>query len=492
MRLHSFRLKIALLAGLLSGGLLMLAVLVFWEYAYRMNLDRTDREIRNLGGAQLDRVNGADHWVRFENALSYVAGSQRNPAFVIWVKHNDRVLYRSPQWPSAIRPDSFPEPTRYAKPFALDPGTPPPPPPRRSEPISASNPGLPLKETLFFTREASGKAWRFGVMGNPYVTLILGVDLEGLISDMNQLRRSFLTLLPIVLLMAGVCAWLLATRALRPLSLLTRTVEGITAQGLDKRISPPAHDREFVRLITVFNAMMDRLEKGFHQASRFSADAAHELRTPLTILQGELELALQAADPGSENQRLYSRLIEEISHLRAINDKLLLLAQADGGRLQIQQVTIDFSECVSEAAEDARILGDHLTVEENIEADIRLKGDPHLLPQILQNMISNAVRYNQPGGRIHLKLFTADHHAVLRVENTGPGIPLEDQERIFDRFHRVDPSRTRSLGGVGLGLSLAREIARAHGGELTLESSNPSGTVFVLRLPISISPQVRA
>lgn len=118
----------------------------------------------------------------------------------------------------------------------------------------------------------------------------------------------------------GGGAWWLSSRALQPVSLLTRSVEGITARGLDQRMVATAHDREFMRLITVFNAMLDRLEKSFHQANRFSADAAHELRTPLTILQMDLEMALHSAEPGSETERLCVRLIEEISRLRAIQE----------------------------------------------------------------------------------------------------------------------------------------------------------------------------
>ena len=153
-------------------------------------------------------------------------------------------------------------------------------------------------------------------MGNPYMGLILGADLDEFMAGMTKLRNAYLAALPVVLLLVAAGSWWLAARALRPVTVLTQTVERITAKGLGQRIPAVAYDREMERLITVFNAMMDRLEKSFHQASRFSADAAHELKTPLTIMQGEVEAALQHAPSGSEQQRVFGDLLEEIQRLK--------------------------------------------------------------------------------------------------------------------------------------------------------------------------------
>lgn len=300
---------------------------------------------------------------------------------------------------------------------------------------------------------------------------------------MARLRTLFLALLPVVLGGVGAGAWWLSSRALRPVSQLTRSVEGITARGLDQRIGATAHDREFLRLVTVFNAMLDRLEKSFHQATRFSADAAHELRTPLTILQMDLEMALDSAEPGSETQRLCVRLIEEISRLRAIQEKLLLLSQADAGKLPLQPVPVDWSQAVREAADDARSLAPHLHVQETVPDGVIAPADPILLDQILQNLTTNAVNYNEPGGAIEFELRQQPDQLELRVSNTGPGIPEEHRPRLFQRFHRGDPSRHRETGGTGLGLSLAREIALAHGGELRLDAAPGPKTLFVLTWP---------
>lgn len=491
MKTNSFRLKLALLSGLLSAGILLTAGAVLWELTYRRDLDRLDRELRHLGAPHLDRVNGGDHWTRFEDALAFVAGTNQGPAFILSVTEGRRRLHRSANWPVSLDPESIATLDRYEPPYEPVPGRPPPPPPRRSEPISRNNPPLPRKEPAFFTHETNGHRWRVAVMGNPYLTLVLGANLEGLHADMRQLRNAWLAALPIVLLAVVAGSWLLANRAIRPVTILSHAAEQITALDLSQRIAAPAHDREFVRLISVFNAMLDRLEAGFLQARRFSADAAHELRTPLTILQIDLEQSMNAAPPGSDRQHLCSRLIDEISRLRSITDKLLLLAQADAGKLVLQWQTTNLSDLVAEAIEDARVLGPGIELSVSIEPGIRVEADPDMLGQVLQNLIANAVSYNHPGGQIALHLARSGPQACLDISNTGPGIPADQRNQVFNRFHRVDPSRTSVGGrtGTGLGLSLSRELARAHGGDLELIQATRLETTFRLRLPaLSASP----
>ncbi|HEY6169467.1 MAG TPA: ATP-binding protein [Verrucomicrobiae bacterium] len=483
MKTNSFRLKIALLSALISGGLLVTAGVAFWQLTYRMDLARIDREIRNLGSPNLERVIGGDHWNRFEGALSFVSGTNAAPAFILWVKNYNQVVHQSPHWPKEIDPKAFPTLTTYETADGPKPGQPPPPPPRREEQISPKNPALPRKAPQFFTREGGGRTWRIGVMGTPYSTLILGADLREFTSGMQQLRNAYLAALPVVLLLVAAGAWLVASRALRPVGALTQTVEGITARGLDQRLATRAHEAEFARLITVFNQMMDRLEKSFHQATRFSADASHELKTPLTILQGELEEALQSAASGSVEQRRYAQLLEEIQRLKAITHKLLLLSLADSGRLKLDLQPLKLTEAIEEVIEDTEILAGGLALEKSLQPDVRIHADADLFQQVLQNLAVNAIKYNRPGGRIRFELAADSKHATLRVSNTGLGVPTTDQEKIFERFFRADASRNRQTDGIGLGLSLAREIVRAHGGELVLESSTESLTTFTITLP---------
>jgi heavy metal sensor kinase len=487
VKLNSFGLRLALLSGVIAGVLAVSSGVALWRITYRFNLDRLDRELRNIGQSNLDRVQGGDHWERLEAALQFVAGNQPNTAFVLWVKHGDRVIYASPDWPAALAPESYRVSDRYEGDYVPRPGAPPPPPPRRGEEISPRNPALPLKTPVFHTVEAGGKTWRVGVMGNPYVTLVLGSDLAGFESRMAELRRAYIAAVPVVLLLAAGGAWVVARRALRPVAALTQAAERVTVRGLDQRIPVMAGDPEFNRLITVFNEMLDRLQKSFEQATRFSADASHELKTPLARLQLELEQVLDAAPAGSPHQQVYASLLDEVSRLKAIVQKLLLLALADAGRLELHREPVDLARLLASVIEDCQAQAPHLTVKNGPLPEVRVGADASLLELALQNLVSNAIKYNCPEGRIDFEMATTAGRVQVRVANTGPGIPEADRERVFHRFYRADRSRNERVGGAGLGLSLTREILRAHGGDLELEASDATSTHFSAWLPLETS-----
>jgi two-component system, OmpR family, heavy metal sensor histidine kinase CusS len=479
----SFRLKIAAIAGLITAALLVGSGAFLWQLTYRFSLDRLDRELRNIGQQNLERVVGPEHWVRLENALQFVSGGADTPAYLLRVENHGRLAYQSPGWPAAFAPETFPELDAYEGPGGPRPGEPPPPPPRQGEEISRRNPALPRKMPQFLTRTADGRTWRVGVMGTPYTTLLLAADFDAFNADMARLRNACLAGLPVVLLLVAGGAWFLAGRALRPVETLTRAVEGITARGLDQRLSVPGHDREFARLLSVFNAMMDRLEKSFHQATRFSADASHELRTPLARLQAELEEALQAAPAGSSQQAAFVSLLDEVHRLAGIVEKLLLLARADSGRLPLAREPVDLSQMLRSVVEDWQAEAPALTIASDIAPEVWVDADANLLEQALQNLAGNAVKYNREGGHVRVELQSTETQALVRIVNTGPGIAAEARARIFERFFRADASRGRTSGS-GLGLALAREIVRAHGGDIELLPATDDGlTVFELRLP---------
>ena len=483
MNLNSFRLKIALLSGLITGLLLIGSGFGLWRISYQLNLDHVDREIRNLGQANLDRVQGGEHWTRLEAALKFVAGNRTSSGYILWVKNYDQVIYQSPDWPSELTPEAFSVSEKYEGPNAPKPGEPLPPPPRRGEQISPQNPALPLKSPEFFTRVASGKTWRIAVMGNPYVTLILAADMGEFKDRMATLRNTYLVALAVVLLLVAGSAWLVAKRALRPVAMLSQTVEQVTAQGLNQRIPTMIHEQEFNRLVTVFNEMLARLETSFQQATRFSADASHELKTPLARLQMELEQALENASSDSPQQEIYSSLLDEISRLKAIVQKLLLLSLADAGHLQLQLQPLDLSAMLANVVEDCQAQTEAIKIQSQIPPDIHVNADPDLLEQALQNLASNAVKYNHDGGVVQFELQLETDQVLIRVTNTGSQIPIADRDRIFERFYRADPARSGQVEGTGLGLSLAREIIRAHGGDLSLEASDDHFTRFAIKLP---------
>ena len=235
--------------------------------------------------------------------------------------------------------------------------------------------------------------------------------------------------------------------------------------------------------------MMDRLESSFRQATRFSADASHELKTPLAIMQGELENALQAAASGSVEQQLCSNLLEETQRLKSITRSLLLLAQADAGQHKLALAPVDLSAELEGLIEDARVLAAdlRLTFDARIQPKVRVQADLALLRTTLLNLLTNAIKYNVPDGRIELRLESVRDKTNFTISNTGSGIPSGDQAKVFERFYRVEQTNTPRADGIGLGLSLAREIVRAHGGELLLVESREGWTSFSLDLPHATS-----
>jgi len=322
-------------------------------------------------------------------------------------------------------------------------------------------------------------------MGSGDVRLIVGLDCAEMQTELNRMRNAFLVALPVALFLVGLGGWVVSGHALRPLRTIARTAERVTAQGLGQRIPLSEEDPEISRLITVLNRMMDRLEVSFRQAVRFSADASHQLKTPLSIMQGELENALQGAAAGSAEQQVFSNLLEETERLKTITRSLLLLARADAGQLQLNLVPVNLAEQLQGVVEDAEVLGagQQMSFETELPAGLWVKADWPLLQQAIFNLIGNASKYNEPGGRVRVVLAGTGGRVELNIGNTGPGIPPEEQSRVFDRFCRLDAARNRGVDGVGLGLSLAREIARAHGGDVVLKESRNGWTCFSLTLP---------
>ena len=310
----------------------------------------------------------------------------------------------------------------------------------------------------------------------------------GFQAEIRRFRITCLVATPAALLLLAAAGWLLAVQALRPVKVLTQVAGRITATGLDQRVPAMPADREFQNLIDVINAMLARIERSYRQATRFSADAAHELKTPLTILQGQLEQAVQTAAGGSREQRTCAELLEEVQRLKAIIRKLLLLAQADAGQMRLNMRRLDFGAMVRDVGEDIRTQAPGVTLRTEAAGEVWVKGDADLLNQAVQNLAGNALKFNDERGGIRLTLRAATGQAVLTVANTGPGIPAGERDRLFERFYRADKARNRRVDGSGLGLSLAREIARAHGGELVLDRSDANLTVFTLSLPLAAEP----
>jgi signal transduction histidine kinase len=356
---------------------------------------------------------------------------------------------------------------------------PPPDTPLNGKPGRGPGPAL-----AFAQLQADGATWRMALARIDVAQLAIAVNARAIEADMRGIRNAFLLSLPLALLLTGIASWVFANRAMAPINKLARVTRSVTAGGLDKRIASAGEDREFVALIDVFNGMLGRLERSFQQAHRFTADAAHELKTPLAIVQGQLERAIQQAEDGSAMQTGLSSILDEVRRLSVISRKLLLLSQADAGHLAVLRETVDISKMLEDLLEDTRMLAPHLRVDAAIQPGLLAKADPGLLRQVLHNLISNAIKYNVQDGWIRIALTGLPHGGVeVVVSNASVGIAPANRVRLFERFFRADQAHSRNVEGVGLGLSVSREIARAHGGDLTLQGEHQGAVAFALMLP---------
>ena len=336
----------------------------------------------------------------------------------------------------------------------------------------------------FRTLFAKGRLWRVGYGSNSERLAIFGFDLEPSVTILKKVATAFLLTIPVALLLIAFGAIYMARGALRPVHNLTHLVERITARGLGERIDSPVNNAEFEKLILVFNEMMDRLERSFLQANRFSADAAHELRTPISILQGYVERMLRVVEPGSTMQQDLGEMVDEIHRIKSILEKLLLLVRLDAGQVQLRLSPVDLSGIVKNIIEDVQALDPDIHVEGSIEPDLQVDADSALLETAIQNLSSNAVKYNKDkNGRIRVELCQDQASVILTISNTGPRISEADREKIFERFYRADQSRSREIDGLGLGLSLAREIVQAHHGKLELVNGVVEMNCFKITLP---------
>lgn len=501
MKPLSFRLRIALLSVLVSGSVLAGFGLASWYAFHRQRIEAVDTEIRSLGTRHPGWLVRGGNYERLTSSLEFIFGREHENQVILLVKNAaGQTLYTSPSWPKELNPagiDCALEDDPKAATLSsvntnapLGPGWGAGGGSGRGGMGRGGSPVVFTKTPRFFTVTTPASAWRFGVMGNNELRLVVGLNFDAAQADLNRMRRLYLLTLTAALLLIGCGGWWVSGRALRPLKNIAHTAERVTAQGLDQRIPASQEDPEIARLISVLNGMMDRLEASFRQATRFSADASHELKTPLTVMQGELENALQAAAPGSREQQVFTNLLEETQRLKTITRGLLLLAQADAGQLKLAPEDIDLGAMIEAMIEDARILaGDaDLSFQTKLAPGVRVQGDRILLHTALFNLLSNAVKYNETGGRVSVEMTAIAGPVTVTVGNTGPGIPEVEQPKLFGRFHRGDRTRGQPVEGMGLGLSLAREIARAHRGELVLSESRPGWTCFTLTLKSAPTP----
>ena len=286
---------------------------------------------------------------------------------------------------------------------------------------------------------------------------------------------------------AGLASWISAKQALSPLKDATQTaLQIIRADDLSRRIpyKGPPND-EVGQLIHSFNQTLSRLEKHFNTQRRFLADVGHELRTPLTVIKGNVEL-MRRLNCGDDESM--TSIENEVDRLARLVGDLLLLAQAESGKLPLITATVELDTLLLEVLNQMRVLAkDRLDLRLDEIDQVIVCGDQDRLKQVLVNLIGNAIQYTPPGGEVIVGLGKENNKARLTISDNGPGIPAEDQPYIFERFYRGEKSRTRLKDGkgFGLGLSIAYWIVRNHEGQIEVASREPQGTTFCVWLPLA-------
>ncbi len=328
--------------------------------------------------------------------------------------------------------------------------------------------------------------YRVRVFHRQWGTAAVGVENDTIFKVAVEVGKLFLWVLPLSLLLTIGGGWLLAKLALRPVISAAQAAESISVANLKERLQPYTGKDEFGTLIATLNRMIARVEEGVKRLQQFTQDAAHELRTPIAILRGDLELAYHDESAPEEMRASLQKMLDRVIVLGRIVDNLLLLAHSDSGNYSLKKSLFRLDAAVQEVFEDLQILADGraLTVYLQAYDELEFLGDELLIRRLLMNLCENAVKFTSQG-KIELSLQKIKTATVFTISDTGEGIPAEDLPHIFDRFYRVDKSRSSASGGSGLGLAICQWIVAAHHGEISLSSSVGAGTTVRVSFPVS-------
>jgi heavy metal sensor kinase len=317
--------------------------------------------------------------------------------------------------------------------------------------------------------------------------LIVSQSAYNMNQTLSTFRQALLLTSLVTLILAGILGFFLINRMLHPVQAITRTAREIQENNLNRRLDVHAND-ELGSLAKTLNQTFSRLEAAFIREREFTADASHELRTPLAIAQGEATLALKEERSREDYQKALESISRQLSRTSSLINRLLFLARSDD-RIELVLTGIDLNSLLSETAQDARVLCEPKQIaldwkpEENDQGLI-VRGDIVRLRELFLNLLENAVRYTPEGGSIALTVRRETEYARIAVSDTGMGIPPEHLPHIFERFYRVDKSRSRAEGGVGLGLAISGRIAEVHGGRIEVSSEVGKGSTFTVFLPL--------
>jgi len=339
----------------------------------------------------------------------------------------------------------------------------------------------------FVTHRVPGSAFQARVIyariGNT-VMLQMGYSMEEEQRLLQVFNQIFTTTMFGLLVLAVVGGWFMAQRALSGVAMVTRTAQQISDQDLNTRV-PVRHRHDEIDLLAItFNQMLDRVQMLVTGIRQMNDNIAHDLRSPITRIRGLAEVTLTSSPGEEEYRQMAASTIEECDRLLDMINTMLTISRTEAGVTPVERTSVDLAAVTGDACELFQPLAEDksLIMDLQVNGRANLNGDQRMLQRMVANLIDNAIKYTPAGGRIAVRLLSCkDKQICLTVEDTGIGIPFEDQARIFERFFRGDQSRNQA--GAGLGLSLARAIARAHGGEIQVTSTLDKGSLFTVTLP---------
>lgn len=311
------------------------------------------------------------------------------------------------------------------------------------------------------------------------------------VNDIKSIQKQLIFWLLIIIPLIGIpfALWskFSAKKISRPLEIMSNRAKKVTINRLSENIEIPLSYKEVEDLTESFNEMIQRLKRSILEIKRFTSDASHELRTPLAVLKSQIQVALREREIPPEFRRILEEEFNEVIYMEKIVNNLLFLSRFDSAEIKMENSIVDLSDLVIEQCEKMKIFAKSKNVRiilGHIDP-VKVLGDKTCLTQMISNLVDNAIKYNKQGGKVYVDLsLPLSNSCSLRIKDTGIGIPKDEISHIFDRFYRVDKSRSRKIMGSGLGLSIVKLIAELHHGDINIKSEKDQGTAITISLPI--------
>jgi two-component system, OmpR family, heavy metal sensor histidine kinase CusS len=485
----SFRFAIAIWTLVLAGGVLLAFGASTYFLVNKQKVELLDTQIKAFANRLPANPFGRGGVQRLEQSREWIFGSLAVHLQILDAEGS--LIFQSPDWPllipisnsqDTIQTEIGGESERSTYPL------------RERGPASGYGRSFTLDGRWSFANIRCDEGrWRLGVLVTGDGRYHVLTSLAEIDRDMQVLLGRLLMVFLLALALLALGAWLIATRALRPLHNITQAAEKIVKGSFSERITPAEKAPEIDRIILLLNQMLDRLEAGYLQALRFSADASHELKTPLTLMQNSLLGHLESVPVESREAEFCTAMLEHLDRLKRVSRGLLLLAKVDAGQLPKASERFDLASLCRDLCDDAKALATDTDLQDftiNLPDSLTLESDPVLVRTIVFNLLVNAVHYSDRPIAIRVELKSDAEWIFLNIANKAPLIPEADQARLFDRFYRGSTRRIisdKDEAGSGLGLAISRELARLLGGDLQLREAGGDWVRFELRLPFAAS-----